>query len=255
MRWNLEMESLALNVLRFAYFKEGRKQCFSLEVSGVNMKKCIFLHAYTYDTYGVGGASKYIHYRHYINTIYIYIFSCTYIDRTYINSSSSSWKKKQVHRKKFYEDVFRGWTWKWLRKTDDGFAPLSPWKNPGCLDDCLRVGVFSFRYFALDKIPWNSCWVRISKKNRPFQCPKKEAGDRRFRIPTHGPPQPGHGNPHTARDHFGERSRSRCFLAWELKTRQKNGGTTDYVHTPENWLAGKSSMNEVCMSCWRWGIF
>lgn len=53
----------------------------------------------------------------------------------------------------------------------------------------LRVGVFSFRYFALDKIPWNSCWVRISKKNRPSQCPKRKA-DRRFRIPTPWNPPP-----------------------------------------------------------------
>lgn len=197
--------------------------------------------------------------------MYIYIFSCTYIDRTYINSSSASWKKTRS-TEKFYEDVFRGWTWKWLRKTDDGFAPLSPWKNPGCLDDCLRVGVFSFRYFALDKIPWNSCWVRISKKNRPFQCPKKDAGDRRFRIPTHGPPQPGHGNPHTARDHFGERSRSRCFLAWELNFAAKKRGDhwlCTYTRKLTGWkiqhewsLYVLLKMGDFLMSCFfYWGVW
>ena len=62
------------------------------------------------------------------------------------------------------------------------------------------------------------------KKIGHSSVPKKTPGIVVFGSQPVDPPPAGHGNPHTARDHFGERSRSRCFLAWELKTRQQKRG-------------------------------
>ena len=76
-------------------------------------------------------------------------------------------------------------------------------------------------------------WIKFPETVVEFASPKKIGHPsvpkgRRIVVlgsQPHGTPPPaGDGNPHTARDDFGEISRSRCFLAWELKFAAKNGG-------------------------------
>ena len=93
-----------------------------------------------------------------------------------------------------------------------------------------------------------SLWIKFPETVVEFASPKKighPSVPKGSRIIVLGsqPWTPPAGDFHMARDHFGEISRSRCFLVWELNFAAKNGGPLT-MYSTENWLAGKSSMNE-----------
>lgn len=147
------------------------------------------------------------------------MFSCIHIDRTYINSSSSSWKKPGP-QKSFMKMFFEVGPENGYEKRMMALLHCHLEKIP---DVWMIVSELVFS--ALDI----SLWIKCPETVVLFASPKKTGHSsvpkgRRIIVLGSQPWTPPPGDFHTARDHFGEISRSRCFLVWELKTLQKTGG-------------------------------